>query len=111
VTLVENIQRECSKTPQKDKQQTAMWSKKMENQIYIHPSTMTLCGLTFMCPTVVDHQHILIAVPDTRLPLTNVTVSEWTAVNVLDKKPGQLFIVYALNTVDLAAMEVRVRLM
>ena len=77
----------------------------------MHPSTMTLCDLTFMCPAVVDHQHVLIAVPDTRLPLTSVTVSEWTAVNVLDKKPGQLVVVYAPNNVDLAAVEVRVILM
>lgn len=89
----------------------ATWSRKMKNQIYIHPSTMTLCGLTFMCPTVVDHQNVLIAVPDARLPLTNVTVSEWTATNVLYKEPGQLVIVCALNNVDLAAMEVRVILM
>jgi len=109
--LVEKIQRECNKTPQKDKQQVAMQSKKMENQIYIHPFTMTLCGLTFMCPAVVDHEHVLIAIPDARLPLTNVTVSEWTAINVLDKKPGQLLIVYALKNVDLAAIEVRIRLM
>lgn len=111
MVLVEKIQRECIKTSQKDQQQMVTWSKKMENQIYIHPSTMTLCGLKFMGPTVVDHQHVLIAVPDTRLPLADVTVSEWTALNVLEKKRGQLLILYALNNVDLAAMEVRVRLM
>jgi len=111
VISVEKIQKEISKTPQKDKHQVVISSKKMEHQIYIHPSTMMLCGLTFMCPAVVDHQHVLIAVPDTRLPLTNVTVSEWTAMNVLDKKPGQLLVVYALNSVDLGAVEVRVRLM
>jgi len=111
VILVGKVQRESSKTPTKDQQQMAMSSKKMENQIYIHPSTMTVCGLTFMCPTVVDHQHVLIAVPDSRLQITNVSVSERTAANMLDKKPGQHIILYALNSVDLAATEVRVRLM
>jgi len=82
----------------------------MENQMHIHPSTMTMCGLTFMCPVVVDRQHVLIAVPDSRLPITNVSVSEWTAVNVIDKKPGQHLVLCALNNVELAATEVRVRL-
>ena len=111
VILVEKIQREFCKTLPNDRQQVATWSKKMENQIYIHPSTMTACGLTFMCPAVVDHDHVLLAVPDTRLPITNVSVSEWTAQNVLDKKPGQPVIVCALNSADLAAKEVHVRLM
>jgi len=111
VVLVEKVQRECSKTPTKDQRQMATWSKKMENQIYVHPSTMTLCGLTFMCPAVVDHDHALLCVPDTRLSLTNVCVSEWTAQNIFEKKPGQYVVIYALNSSDLAAKEVRVRLM
>jgi len=111
VFLVEKVQRECSKTPTKDQQQIATWSKKMENQIYIHPSTMTACGLTFMCPAVVDHDHALLCVPDTRLPITNVSVSEWTAQNILNKKAGQYVVLYTLNSNDLAAREVHVRLM
>lgn len=109
LALVEKVQREFSKTPTKDQKQTAVQSKRMQNQIYIHPSTMTVCGLTFMCPAVVDHEHVLIAVPDGRLPITNVSVSEWTAVNVLDKKPGQHVVLHALNSIDLAATEVRFR--
>ena len=109
--LVEKVQREFGKTLPKDQQQMVTSSKKMENQIYIHPSTMTMCGLTFMCPAVVDRQHVLTAVPDSRLPITNVNVSELTARNVLDKKPGQHVILYALNDDGLAATEVRVRLM
>ena len=111
MVLVENAQREGNKTPQKGDQQQigTSWSKKMANHVYIHPSTMTLCGLTFMCPAIVDYQHVLIAVPDSRLLITNVTVSEWTATNVLNKKPGQFAVVYALNNVDLAAAEIHVR--
>jgi len=111
VISVEKVKRECSKTPEKEQKQVVTRSKKMENQIYINPSTMMMCGLTFLCPAVVDRQHVLVAVPDARLPLTNVTVSEWTALNVLDKKPGQFLTVCALNGVDLAAVEVCVRLM
>jgi len=110
VILVEKVQRECSKSPSSDQRQTATWSKKMENQIYIHPSTMTLCGLTFMCPAVVNREHVLLSVPDTRLPITSVSVSEWTAQNMLNKKPGQSVVVFALNSAELAAKEVRVRL-
>jgi len=108
--LVEKLQRDSSRTPQKDQQQTTAHCKKMENQIYIHPSTMTMCGLTFMRPALVDHQHVLIAVPDARLPITSVNVSEWTASNVLDKKAGQFVVVNDLNSADLAATEVFVRL-
>ena len=86
------------------------WSKKMENHIYIHPSTMTLCGLTFMCPVIIDHEHVLLSVPDTRLPITNAGVSEWTAQNILNKKPGHFVVLRALNNSELAATEVRVRL-
>ena len=71
---------------------------------------MVMCGLTFMCRTVVDHRHVLLAVPDSRLPITTVCVSESTAVNVLDKKPGEHVVVYAVNSLDLAATEVRVKL-
>lgn len=70
-----------------------------------------MCGLTFMCPTVVDHHHVLIAVPDSRLPITSISVSEWTALNVLNKKPGQHVILYPLNNSELAATKVLVRLM
>jgi len=110
VILVEKCQRECIKSPLKDQQQMVTWSKKMENQIYIHPSMMTLCGLTFMCPAIVDHEYVLLSVPDTRLPITNVTVSEWTAQNILNKKPGQFVAICALDSFDLAAKEVHIRL-
>jgi hypothetical protein len=84
--------------------------KEKDNRIvFINPMTMVACGLSILRPTVINRRHILLAWPDSGLPLTTVAVSDWAAKTILVRKPKDVLVISNLKGIELSATEVHFR--